>query len=149
MVQMAPARLEVLVIGGALPSANLAVELRMLGVRACVVGSEEELFSLMRSAWIRPLVAIVDLCVGEVGRDAEVRDRAILAALAGIPVLLIGAERGDIHVFGDIIRTVPPGTPPDQIVEAIAAWTKEPPPASDEREDTAPLDVEGNQVLLS
>jgi hypothetical protein len=118
------ARLEVLVIGGALSSANLAVELRMRGIRSCVVGSEAEYFALSRHVWLRPSVSLVDLCVGGLVRDVEVRRRSLIAALAGIPTMLLGADGNDVPLFADVVRVLPLGSHPDTVVETIQAWAK-------------------------
>jgi hypothetical protein len=117
-------RLEVLVIGGALSSANLAVELRMQGIRACVVGDEAEYFALSRQAWLRPTLSVVDLALGGLVRDYELRSRSLIAAFAGIPTMLIGADANDEQLFADVVHVLPPAADADTVVCAIREWAR-------------------------
>lgn len=124
LIPSASNRVEVLVIGEPLASAKLAVELRMRGVRACVAASEDELFALLRQAWLRPILSIVDLSVDSLVRQTEVKSRSLIAALAGIPTLLIGAETDDMYWFASVVRVFPTGTMPDVIADTIVHWAR-------------------------
>ncbi|HUQ04721.1 MAG TPA: hypothetical protein VM261_19605 [Kofleriaceae bacterium] len=96
----------------------------MRGLRACVVGTEQEFFELGRHPWLRPTISLVDLSLGGLVRELEVRRRSLIAALAGIPTMLLDADGNDVPLFDDVVGVLPLGSHPDTVAQTIHDWAK-------------------------
>jgi hypothetical protein len=97
----------VLVLGEGAVAQHRAHELRMRGYAAWVASDERELCWLLEIAEVRPAYAVVEMSSAQTNRVKTIVSRARLAALANVPVILIGADDSDACFFRRVLRILP------------------------------------------
>lgn len=102
--------ISVLVLGDLAVAQRRAHELRLRGFATFVAQDEAELSWLLAVAQIRPTYAVVDLA-SPPGRSSSrvllLVGMARLAAIAGVPVILVGAEADDARFFQRVLALFP------------------------------------------
>jgi siroheme synthase (precorrin-2 oxidase/ferrochelatase) len=109
----------VLVIGEGSVAQHRAHELRMKGYATWVASDERELRWLLDIAQLRPSYAVVDMASTCTNRVKMIVARARLAALAAVPVILVGADEGDERFFQRVLRILPCDPGSTAIVSAL------------------------------
>lgn len=102
--------ISVLVLGDVTVAQSRAHELRLRGFATFIAQDEAELSWLLGVAQIRPNYAVVDLSqpVGPgSSRVLLLVGMARLAAIAGLPVVLVGAEEDDARFFRRVLALFP------------------------------------------
>ncbi|HUQ05983.1 MAG TPA: hypothetical protein VM261_25950 [Kofleriaceae bacterium] len=102
--------LAVLVLGDVAAAQQRADQLRLRGFATFIAQDESELSWLLGVAQIRPTYAVVDLSspIGPgTSRVLLLVGMARLAAIAGLPVVLVGAEEDDARFFRRVLALFP------------------------------------------
>ncbi len=100
----------VLVLGDVTVAQRRAHELRLRGFATFIAQDEAELSWLLGVAQIRPTYAVVDLSSPAgpgTTRVLQLVGMARLAAIAGVPVILVGAEEDDARFFRRVVALFP------------------------------------------
>ena len=97
----------VLVLGDTAVAQKRAHQLRLRGFATFVAQDETELSWLLGVAQIRPTHAVVDLSAPANNRVLQLVGLARLAAVAGLPVVLVGAEADDARFFRRVLALFP------------------------------------------
>lgn len=100
----------VLVLGDTTIAQKRAHQLRLRGFCTFVAQDEAELSWLLGVAQVRPNYAVVDLTPPSGvanNRVVQLVGMARLAAVAGLPVVLVGAEEDDARFFHRVLALFP------------------------------------------
>lgn len=104
---ISPTPVAVLVLGAPQVAQKRAHQLRLRGFATFIAHEEPELNWLLNVAQIRPNYAVVDLSGPSSNRVVALVGLARLAAIAGLPVVLVGAEDDDARFFHRVLALFP------------------------------------------
>lgn len=109
----------VLILGEGSVAPRRAHELRLRGYATWVASDERELSWLLDIAEVRASYAVVDLTSTNPNRVKTIVSLARLASLAGLPVVLIGAEESDAQFFNRVLKILPCDPGSSAIISAL------------------------------